>query len=250
MKILLTNDDGIFSKGLKALAEKLSAEHEVWIVAPDGERSGSSHSITLREPTKIHKVGDREYACGGTPVDCVILSFLGLLPVKIDLVISGINKGPNLGTDITYSGTAAAARQGALMGKPSIAVSINSYQPPFYFEYPARFLSENIELFVKLWSDDHFVNINFPDRIEKFSRVEITYPGLRIYKDTLEKYKAPNGNLYCFLGGEAPTSRKEAGTDSYAVSKGRISISPILIHPANEKIEKKYRDVFSYSFNT
>lgn len=244
MNILLTNDDGIFSEGLRMLANVLSANHEVWVVAPDGERSGSSHSVTLKEPTKIHKVSNREYSCGGTPADCVITAVLAIVPKNIDLVISGINNGPNLGTDITYSGTAAAARQGALMGKPSIAASINSYEPPFNFKKPAKFLADNIELFKTLWSDDHFLNINFPYNMSKSSSVEITYPVLRIYNDKIEKFRAPNGDLYCFLGGEVPSSKEEKGTDSYAVTHGRISMSPILIHPTNEKIEQKYRDAF------
>ncbi|MCD6121340.1 MAG: 5'/3'-nucleotidase SurE [Spirochaetales bacterium] len=244
MNILLTNDDGIDSEGLRVLANVLRADHEIWIVAPDGERSGSSHSVTLKEPTKIHRVSDREYSCEGTPADCVIIAVLAIVPKNIDLVISGINKGPNLGTDITYSGTAAAARQGALMGKPSIAASINSYEPPFRYKNPANFLADNIKLFKTLWSDDHFLNINFPNNMARTVSVEITYPVLRIYNDKIETFRAPNGDLYCFLGGDVPSSKEEEGTDSYAVSSGRISMSPILIHPTNEKIEQKYRGVF------
>ena len=207
-----------------------------------------SHSVTLKEPTKIHKLSDREYSCGGTPADCVIIAVLAIVPKNIDMVISGINNGPNLGTDITYSGTAAAARQGALMGKPSIAASINSYEPPFNYKAPVDFLEKNIELFYNLWADDHFLNINFPNNMIKSAAVEVTYPVLRIYKDKIERFKAPNGDLYCFLGGELPTSKEEEGTDGYAVSHGRVSLSPILIHPTNEKIEQKYRMAFPKTF--
>jgi len=241
LKILLTNDDGIESRGIVALADALSQEHEVWIVAPDRERSGSSHSITLKEPTRIRKVSDRIFACGGTPADCVILSLLGIVPVSIDMIISGLNLGPNLGTDIIYSGTAAAARQGALMGKPSIAASINAYSEPFNFEPAVNFIRNNIDKFAEMWTNDHFLNINFPNEGKGGMRVRVTFPALRIYKDRLVRFTAPNGDIYCFLGGEKPQSRIEEGSDSYTLAGGDVSLSPILIHPTNHSIEEKYR---------
>lgn len=134
MKILLTNDDGIKSLGLRALQDVLGGEHEVWTVAPDRERSGSSHCISIKNPVRFHQVEERQFACGGTPADCVLFSCLGALPERPDLVISGINLGPNIGTDIIYSGTAAAARQAALMDIPAVAISQATFTAPFYFE--------------------------------------------------------------------------------------------------------------------
>jgi 5'-nucleotidase len=124
MRLLLTNDDGIHSDGIQALIRGLEGAHEVWVVAPSVEASGGSHSITLHDVLKIRRLSDRRFSCRGTPADCVMVALLGLVPADIDLVISGINHGPNLGTDILYSGTAAGARQGALMGVPSVALSV------------------------------------------------------------------------------------------------------------------------------
>jgi 5'-nucleotidase len=131
MRILLTNDDGIQSDGLYALIDALNGIkdingktlHEIWVVAPEHERSGVSHAMTLKRPTKLRRLGDFRYSCSGTPADCIIIAGLSVLHDAPNLVIYGINKGPNLGTDIVYSGTCGAARQAALEGIPSIAIS-------------------------------------------------------------------------------------------------------------------------------
>jgi 5'-nucleotidase len=241
MKILLTNDDGINSPGLQLLRVALSREHEVWVIAPEANRSASSHAITLREPTRIRQHAPREFLCGGTPADCVLIGLLGLIPEQIDLVISGINIGPNLGTDIIYSGTAAGARQGALMGKCALACSLNTYAAPFNVEVPAAYIAAKAETFKNLWDGDHFLNINFPHDADPAAPADITYPIQRIYEDELVQFRAPNGHLYCFVDGSLPSAEMESGSDFLAVEKGRISISPILIHPTNHEIEKKYR---------
>jgi 5'-nucleotidase len=240
MRILLTNDDGIGSPGLRRLAEALEPEHEVWIVAPEANRSASSHSITLGTPTRFRRTAERQYACWGTPADCVLIAFLGLIPEAVELVVSGLNLGPNLGTDIVYSGTAAAARQGAFMGKPSVACSLSAYNPPYHLEYPVRFIARNLTLLHSLWAEDHFLNINFPNS-EQSSGPQVTFPTRRIYKDTLVRFEAPSGDLYTFLGGEKPEAAMEEGSDYWAVEHGFCSLSPILIHPANHEIEDRYR---------
>ena len=240
MRILLTNDDGVASFGLRRLQEALGPEHEVWIVAPDSNRSGSSHSITLGTPSRFRRTGQREYTCWGTPADCVVVALMGLVPEPPDLVLSGINLGPNLGTDILYSGTAAAARQAAFMGRPAVACSLAAYHPPYHLDFATRFLAGNLQAFVGLWAEDHFLNINFPNN-KKPSRAEVTFPARRVYKDTLVRFEAPNGDLYCFLGGQPPEAREEPGTDYRAIQQGAISLSPILIHPSNHEIEDRYR---------
>jgi 5'-nucleotidase len=240
MRILLTNDDGISNPGLRRLQEALVPEHEVWIVAPDSNRSGSSHSITLGTPSRFRLTGAREHTCWGTPADCVLVALMGLVPGPVDLVLSGINLGPNLGTDILYSGTAAAARQAAFMGRPAVACSLAAYTPPYHLDFPARFLARNLELFASLWAEDHFLNINFPN-LAGAALPEVTFPARRVYKDTLVRFQAPNGDLYCFLGGQQPEAREEPGTDYRAIQQGAISLSPILIHPANHEIEDRYR---------
>jgi 5'-nucleotidase len=238
--VLLTNDDGIDSLGLRALQERLAQRHEVWVVAPESNRSGSSHSITLGTPTRFRRVGEREYVSGGTPADCVLVACLGLLEIKPEIVISGVNLGPNLGTDIVYSGTAAAARQGAFMGLPSIACSLDAYEPPFFLDFPVEFITRNLEIFVSLLSDTHFLNLNFPNR-KGVSSTLVTHPARRIYKDELVTFTAPRGDLYCFIGGSRPESVHEEGSDYWALEQGSVSLSPIVIHPANHEVEERYR---------
>ncbi len=244
MRVLLTNDDGIRSDGIRELEKTLGPENEVWLVAPESEKSGGSHSITLRDSIRAHCLGERRYACRGTTADCVMVALLGLIPRAVDMVISGINHGPNLGTDILYSGTAAGARQGALMGVPSVAVSLGAYRPPFDFSQAAEFVARNLETFRGLWTDDHFLNINYPGRSGDHAEAVITFPSRRIYRQRLATYRAPDGDTFCFIHGAVPEAHVEAGSDCQVLSEGRISISPIHAHPRNwVSIEERYRRV-------
>jgi 5'-nucleotidase len=244
MRILVTNDDGIESQGISQLVERLRDGHETWLVAPEGEKSGASHSITLRDSIRVRCLGERRYACKGTTADCVVVSLLGLIPPKVDMVISGINHGPNLGTDILFSSTAAGARQGALMGVPSVAVSLGAYAPPYDFSNAADFVARNLETFRDLWTDDHFLNINFPPVSADHPDPVITFPSRRIYRDRLNTYRAPNGDTFCFVHGTVPDAHYEAGSDCQVLSEGKISISPIHAHPRNwVSIEERYRRV-------
>jgi len=244
MRLLLTNDDGIHSGGIQALLTVLAGSHEVWVVAPEAEKSGGSHSITLRDALRVRKVGERQYSCRGTPADCVMVALLGLVPSDIDLVISGINHGPNLGTDILYSGTAAGARQGALMGVPSVALSAGVYRPPFDFAAGAEFAARNLDTFRTLGTDDHFLNVNFPAAGTDQAETVITFPSRRIYRDKLHTFDAPDGDTFCFIGGALPEAHPEDGSDAMVVSQGRISISPIHAHPRNwATIEESCRGV-------
>jgi 5'-nucleotidase len=244
MRILLTNDDGIESEGIGALVRALAPRHEVWVVAPETEKSGGSHSITLRDSVRMRPDGERRFACRGTPADCVMVSLMGFVHAEIELVISGINHGPNLGTDILYSGTCAGARQGALMSVPSVALSVGTYAPPFDFESGAEFAARNLETFRELGTDDHFLNINFPASGCASAASVITFPSRRIYHDQLHTYTAPNGAMYCFLGGAIPEAHPEEGSDCMVLNRGDISISPIHAHPRNwVSIEERYREV-------
>jgi 5'-nucleotidase len=244
MRLLLTNDDGIHSGGIQALLAALAGSHEVWVVAPEAEKSGGSHSITLRDALRVRKVGERQYSCRGTTADCVMVALMGLVPRRIDLVISGINHGPNLGTDILYSGTAAGARQGALMGVASVALSSGVYKPPFDFDAGAAFAARNLDALRALGTDDHFLNVNFPATGTATAETVITFPSRRIYRMELQTYEAPDGDKYCFIGGAPPDAHPEDGSDSMVVSQGRISISPIHAHPRNwASIEESCRGV-------
>lgn len=241
MTILLTNDDGIDSPGLIALHDLLKEKHNVWIMAPDGDRSGKSQSITLHDAIRVTPVGKKSFSCSGTPADCVAISMLGAIPDSIDMVISGINLGPNLGTDIIYSGTAAAARQAALKDCPSIAVSLSRHRPPYDFSLAAQFIGENIDLLRDLWRKDHFVNINIPEKLKSDYAVEVTHPSKRIYEDELIKFEAPRGDTYYFLSGIGIESSDLSGEDSSAILKGNISISPVYLHPVNHREDELYK---------
>ena len=239
MRIVLTNDDGITSPGLLALKTVLEEEHEVWVFAPDGERSGNSHRITLGSPVMKKKLADRMYACSGSPADCVLLVLLGALPFRPDIVISGVNIGPNIGTDLVYSGTAAAARQAALMGVPAVAASLDAVAPPFLFQPLARFITHNVEQFVRLWDERHFVNINAPNR-EAYAGTVITHPSRRRYHDKLEEFELPGGSTCYFLHGPPPETDSEPDSDWDAVMQNKISISPVLLQPVSHRENARY----------
>jgi len=231
MRILVTNDDGIHAEGLRALAAALSAEHEVCIVAPDQERSGVSHAMTLRSPGKVLKLGDREYSCSGTPADCVILACLGAIPFQPDAIVSGINRGPNLGTDIVYSGTCGAARQAVFAGLPGIAVSCATYHEPFRYAAAAAFVRRHLARLVELCTLDSFININAPSSDDENLGAEWTVPSLRRYRDKLKAFDAPDGFKYCFLADGSIETRDGAGTDHGAVQAGRIALSAVFANP-------------------
>jgi 5'-nucleotidase len=244
MRILLVNDDGVGSPGLAALSEALAPDHEVWIVAPEAERSGSSQAITLKDSIRVRRVRERTFSCRGTPVDCVMVGLLGLVPEPADIVLSGINHGPNLGTDILYSGTASAARQAVLMGRCGVALSVGTYAPPFDFRTAGEFAVRNLGIFLERWSDDHFLNINFPIGDRGGGPTMITFPSRRIYRDEVHTYAAPNQDLFCFIGGPLPDARQEEGSDCDAVNRGFISITPVHVHPCSHaEVSERYRGV-------
>lgn len=243
MRILLTNDDGFEATGLATLARAVGERHEVWLVAPESEKSGTSNAITLKDSIRVRAVGERSFSCRGTPADCVLVALLGLVPGPVDLVLSGINHGPNLGTDILYSGTAGGARQATLMGRPGVALSVGAYAPPFDFSCAAAFAVRNLATFVALADEDHFVNVNFPATDCAAARPMITFPSRRIYRDELKTWTAPNRDLFCFIGGPLPDARLEEGSDCDAVNRGFISITPVHVHPAyHDPIEERYRE--------
>ncbi len=263
MTLLITNDDGIDGAGLKVLAEILAEKHDVWIVAPDRNRSAISHGINLSDPVEIKKAGDRAYTCSGTPVDCVEVMVKNFLPFKADAVISGINREGNLGTDLVFSGTAGAARQGGLYGLPSLAVSLENRgapEPGWHYGNLARFVRDNLQQLISLCRDGTFVNINglslADDRA--YRGACITYPAKRIYsKDTLERMETRTGKVYSFFSGgpvetdyaAKPTFASPAGKlipsvcDVEAVEKGYVSVSVVKCEPTSLPLD-------SYPFPT
>ncbi len=231
MRILVTNDDGVHAEGIKALAAALREEHEVCVLAPDQERSGVSHAMTLRSPGKVRKLGELWYSCSGTPADCVILACLGAIPFKPEAVMAGINRGPNLGTDILYSGTCGAARQAALAGLPGIAFSCASFREPLRYGAAAAFARRYAGRLAELCGPESFVNVNAPSSDDEGLEGEWCLPSLRRYLDRLKTFDAPDGYSYCFLSDGSIETKDGAGTDHGAVAAGRVAVSSILVHP-------------------
>jgi 5'-nucleotidase len=236
MNILLTNDDGIDSDGLKILAETLRKEHTVWISAPDTERSASSHGITIRKPVVFTAVDEQSFTCSGTPADCILFALKGAVPVVPDVVISGINKGNNIGNDIVYSGTVAAARQGAFIGIPSIAVSAAGYFPPFPFSEAADFILKHLEELISLWNKDIILNINVPKKPN--GSWESASLSLLSYGNTLHIQESELGSdtvSYSLIGELERIGSAHDESDYTKLQNGIITISPVSIYPTCHK---------------
>lgn len=248
MNILLTNDDGIDAGGLKSLAEVFKREHAVWIVAPLKNKSGASSSITMDRELLIEQRAKNEYALDGSPVDCVLSSVNGsYLPSKPDVIISGINSGPNIGTDIVYSGTCAAARQGAIYGIPSIALSVEkkSEENSYKFDALAEFALKNLKNLLVLCSNhrnieegtgcEYFLNVNAPSE-ESYKGVKFTVPCYRAYGDHVQLVKKEDGLLYSnCIGGSEVKSIGSSYCDADAVREGYVSISVMYCAPAADE---------------
>lgn len=241
MKILLTNDDGIHAEGLLALVKYLEKKHEVWVVAPDRNRSGVSHGITMAEPLKLCQLAENRFSCSGVPADCTFTAINGILNEYPDVVISGINKGPNLGTDIIFSGTAAAARQASFYGIPGIAVSLASFEEPLDYSALADFVSKNIEKLVTLCEKDIFLNINAAS-LDSYKGYKLTSLSKRSYQDKVSLYNAPNGKFYSFFLGGGVESFGDENSDEKATAQGYISISRVLSQPISLEVDSKVQE--------
>lgn len=239
MNILVTNDDGIAAEGLEALVAELKKirgpdgerKHAITVIAPDTERSGVSHGMTLRHPTKVRRLSEGLYSCSGTPADCVIVAGLGVVSEKIDLVVSGINRGPNLGTDIVYSGTCAAARQAALVGIPAIAVSCAANREPLHYGAAAAFVASSLEMLLAAWKPDCFVNVNAPSSQEAGLEAVWSKPGRNHYNDILKCFDGVDGYTYCFLAEGRQERTPDELSDHHAVAQGKVALSLIDINP-------------------
>jgi 5'-nucleotidase len=239
--ILLTNDDGYDSEGLLSAKAALGRIGTVSVVAPDRNWSATGHNRTMDKPLRVTRIrmadGDEALVTDGTPSDCVSLAVLGILEKRPDLVVSGINKGPNLGDDITYSGTVAAAMEGVLAGIPSIAVSLADYYQ-WDFTYAAAFTAKLAgDVLRRKLPKDVLLNVNIPAvKADEIAGVEITRLGKRIYQDVLVRREDPFGRPYYWLGGEVPHGVAEEGSDFTAVSEKRVSITPIHLDLTNYRL--------------
>lgn len=191
-----------------------------------------SHAMSLRHPLKIRKLEARGYSCSGTPADCVILALHGALPFKPDAVVSGINRGPNLGTDLVYSGTAAAARQAALNAVPGIAVSLATFDGPFEYMALARLVASKLDFFISEWDHGVFINLNAPPAADgHVYELRPSTPSRRIYKDTLKFVEGPEGYSYgFFMDGHVDTA-DEPGSDESLVGLGYAAYTRVDAYP-------------------
>lgn len=229
MHFLISNDDGINARGIQVLSDRLAALGKVTIVAPDQNRSGASNSLTLESPVRIRETGDRTYCVFGTPTDCVHIALTGLLPKDPDMVISGINSGANLGDDVIYSGTVAAAMEGRFLGLPAIAVSLVIEDRPRHYSTAAEAVALLVQ---RLRKDplpaDTILNINVPDLPWQALRgFEVTRLGHRHRAEPVVKMTDPRGKPMYWIGPAGPGQDAGPGTDFDAVRRGFISITPI-----------------------
>jgi len=232
--ILVSNDDGIHAAGVRALEAALAPLGEVWVVAPDREQSATSHSLSLHRPLRVERVGPRRLAVDGTPTDCVNLAINGILPERPRLVVSGINHGPNLGDDITYSGTVSAAIEGTLLGVPSIAVSL-VMRNGVDFEPAALFAARLVRRVQERGlPPDTLLNVNVPALpLRALCGYAITKQGRRRYGDAIVEKVDPRGKKYYWIGGEDLGFIPEEGTDFSAVEGGLISVTPLRLDLTN-----------------
>ncbi len=237
MRLLLTNDDGIDAPGLEALERIAGAlSDDVWICAPAVEQSGKGRGITLTEPLRVNRLGDRRFAVTGTPTDCVVLAVNDLMPEKPDLVLSGVNRGHNVGEDVSYSGTVAGALQGMAFGIRSIALSQSLER--FHDEVVAHFETAEAyapaiirRLLEQKWADGVVMNLNFPARRpEAVTEVEVTRQGFR---DLGEMHAVKRTDLrgrdYYWMSFRGAKQEHPDGTDLRAMDEGRISVTPLHI---------------------
>ena len=226
-RILVSNDDGIDAPGLVALVEALEPLAEVSVMAPQTEQSATSHALTLQHPLRVRTLGPRRWSVNGTPTDCVLLALEEFLPEPPDLVISGINEGPNMGEDVIYSGTVAAAMEGAILGVPSLAVSLASRQL-LDFTLAARVAARIAARLLESSLHERFlINVNVPpgDSIRGY---RVTRLGTRVYHDVIIKNRDPRGREYYWIGGGEPSWKDSTESDFAAVSEGYVSLTPIL----------------------
>lgn len=229
MHVLITNDDGIHAPGLLALKQALAGVGEVTVVAPERPRSACGHAVTLHKPLRLTRVkladGSEGRACNGTPADCVGLAVGGFAGPKPGLVVSGINLGPNLGWDLTYSGTVAAAMEAAIHGLPSFAISIDAWEPTdfgpaaqFAYHLASQVMAHGLP-------PDTLLNVNVP--AGEIKGVVVTSQGRSVYEGELERRRDPRGREYYWWGGGRSQEVAPEGTDAHALAQGLISVTPV-----------------------
>ncbi len=245
--ILICNDDGIYAPGIMALHEAVRELGEVAVVAPDAEQSAVGHAITLADPIKIKRIQRNThfegYAVAGTPADCVKLAVTVLLDRPPDLIISGINLGPNAGISVIYSGTVSAATEGAILGIPSMAISLATFKDPFWdtAKHVARRLTG--ELIARRLPADTLLNVNVPNRpLDQIKGLTVTRMGRSRFAEIFHKRTNPRGDTYYWMDGELKITGNAAGTDIEALDNGFVSMTPIWFDLTHTAVLPQLRD--------
>lgn len=247
MRLLLSNDDGVEAAGLLALAEGLQDEHEVWVVAPASERSAMSHSLTMHKPLRVRRMGERRWSVSGTPADCVYIGLHQLMAqAKPDLVLSGVNYGSNLGSDVHYSGTVAAAREACLAGFPSIALSLH-YRPlapgladpddeTLHWTTAVSVARQVIAGWMAATPPPRvFLNVNIPNvPPDKLRGVRACRLGERVYEIVVDERLDPRGRPYVWIGGPHVRFGTESDTDGPLVETGHATVTPLSADLTND----------------
>ncbi len=233
MRVLVSNDDGVDAPGIRCLAEGLrAAGHEVLVVAPDRDRSGASNSLTLDAPVRVAQLDANTWRVHGTPTDCVHVAITGMLEIEPDIVVSGINNTANMGDDVIYSGTVAAAMEGRFLGLPAVAVSLNTVDHKGrHFETAAR---AAVEIIARLRIDplpaDTILNVNVPDvPWSEVAGFEVTRLGNRHRAEACVPQQDPRGRQWWWIGAAGPEQDAGPGTDFHALRNGNIAITPIQV---------------------
>jgi 5'-nucleotidase len=233
--ILATNDDGVHAHGLRTVFHKSQSLGKAVIIAPEHDNSAASHSLTMNRPLRVHAIAENIYAINGTPTDCVTIGIGKILAQKPDLVISGINPGPNLGDDVSYSGTVSAAIEATMLGIPSIAVSLAGTAEPYHYETAGNFIVKLADYILKRGlPKDTLLNVNIPNtEAGDIAGVVFTRRGRRLYEGAIKETFDPWGRKHYWIGGGTPTWDEGEDTDSAAISVNKISITPMHLDPTN-----------------
>jgi len=229
IEILASNDDGIHAEGLRALVAALQPLGNVTVIAPDREQSATSHSLTLHRPLRVRNIGEGILSVDGTPTDCVLLGVHGFLKQPPALVVSGINHGPNMGNDVLYSGTVAAASEGAFLGIPSIAFSLASWDSKD-FSAAGRVAHDIVKRLLERGGMPRgmCLNVNIPALpFERLRGTKVARLGKRVFRDVIVEKQDPRGKTYYWIGGEDPTWEQDEASDFHAVSEGYVSVTPL-----------------------
>ncbi|MCB1143094.1 MAG: 5'/3'-nucleotidase SurE [Leptospiraceae bacterium] len=246
MNILITNDDGISSNGIRALEKVLGKKHSTFLIAPLKEKSATSMALSIFDKLRVEKVMENHYIVDGFPVDCVNIGLHGNIFPKIDLVLSGINRGVNLGHDVHYSGTVGAARHGAIHDYMSIALSSGNIDKDYSYIPEAEMFLEILETKLDIFQKGIVYNINFPVNFDSSpDKIKLTTLGKRVYYDTYEINSIYEGISDFFLGGSELGKVITPGSDFEAYEKGYVSITPISLYPSDYDEYKRLKSIIS-----